>query len=409
MVQTSEDLFFSDKETKQYLSVTLQLYPTEEQAELIRRTIGSCRFYHNMALEDSVWEETESGRSMFKVPYPSTYKQEYAFLREVDSSALSNQQLIVKQTFKNHHKNPRHFGRPKYRSKRDRNQSYKTSVTKNNIRLEHNILVLPKVGRVKAHRYMRLDGVIKNVTIKLEPTGCYYAVVMYDVGVRIKPQRFTEINTLLANQRVIGLDMGLNNFIVDSEGLEWENPRFYGKYEEEIAKLDKKISHKLRAYKSITKQSGKKLSECKNYQKLKQQRARLYQRLTNRRKDYINKVVNYYLERYDVVFVEDLGIKGMQKDQKHSKSIGDVSWGLFLGRLKLKAIQVGKIIVTVDRYYPSSQLCNVCATQNIGICDLSIREWECITCGMIHNRDINAAINIKQEGIREYLVKTNTR
>lgn len=402
MVETGNEQFFSEWDSKQYLSLTLELYPTEEQGRLIRRTIGCCRFYHNLVLEDSKWEEATNGRNLFKVPSPASYKSEYEFLKEVDSSALANQQLIVRQTFKNHRKNPRHFGRPKYKSRRDRVQSYRTSFTNNNIRLGHNYLQLPKIGQIKTHRYLTIDGTLKSATIKLEPTGRYIAVLLYDVGARPKPQYQTDIDFLLTSQKVVGLDLGLGDIVVDSYGKKWGNPRLSKRYESEISKLNRQLSHKYNAYKAIYHHTGKKLSECKNYQKIRRKLARLHERIANRRKDYINKIVNYYISNYDVILVETLDIQSMQTNRQMSKAIGDVSWRMIVERLKLKALQIGKVVIAIGQGYPSSQECNVCRCLNPDVRNLSVREWECIHCGAQHDRDINASLNIQRQGLRIY-------
>jgi putative transposase len=361
-------------------SYKFRLYPNEEQKQLFSKTFGCSRAIWNMMLADKIKYYEDTKETLHNTP--AQYKKEFAWLREVDSLALTNVQLNLQKAYKNFFRSG--FGFPKFKKKSHR-QSYKTNNQKGTIALENGYVKLPKVGRVKVKANRQINGVIKSATISMTPTGKYHISILCE----------TEITPLTKTNSSVGVDLGISNFAILSTGEKIGNKRFLSKLSKKLAKEQKILSRQG----LLAKKNGRKLSDCRNYQKQKLKVARIHEKIANQRKDFLNKLSTNLIKNHDVICIEDLSSKNLMKSHKLAKSIGDVSWSDFVRMLEYKANWYDKRISKISRWYPSSQICSDCGFSS-GKKPLSVREWTCTNCGIHHDRDINASINILNEGLR---------
>ena len=361
-------------------SYKFRLYPNEEQKQLFSKTFGCSRAIWNMMLADKIKYYEDTKETLHNTP--AQYKKEFAWLREVDSLALTNVQLNLQKAYKNFFRSG--FGFPKFKKKSHR-QSYKTNNQKGTIALENGYVKLPKVGWVKVKAHRQINGVIKSATISMTPTGKYHISILCE----------TEITPLSKTNSSVGVDLGISNFAILSTGEKIGNKRFLSKLSKKLAKEQKILSRQG----LLAKKNGRKLSDCRNYQKQKLKVARIHEKIANQRKDFLNKLSTNLIKNHDVICIEDLSSKNLMKSHKLAKSIGDVSWSDFVRMLEYKANWYDKRISKISRWYPSSQICSDCGFSS-GKKPLSVREWICTNCGSHHDRDINASINILNEGLR---------
>ena len=360
-------------------SYKFRLFPNLEQRIFFEKTFGCSRFIWNQMLADRIAHYEETGDSLKNTP--AQYKSQFPWLKEVDSLALANVQLNLNTAYKSFFQSG--FGFPKFKSKKAA-QSYKTNSQKGLITIIDGKIKLPKVGWVKLKLHRQPKGLIKSATISKTATGKYFISILCEEEIVFLPK--TDSN--------IGIDLGLENFAILSTGEEIGNPKFLTSLSKKLAKEQKILSRRG----LLAKKKGIKLSESSNYQKQKLKVARLHEKIANQRKDFLHKLSTNLIKNHDVICIEDLASRNLMKNHHLARSIGDASWAEFVRQLHYKADWYGKKIVTISRWFPSSQLCSSCGVRS-GKKPLSIREWTCENCGTHHDRDINASLNILKEGL----------
>ena len=356
-----------------------RIYPNTEQKEFFARCFGCVRFFYNKSLSDmnDIYKATNKMKNIT----PASYKSDYPFLKEVDSLALSNAQLNRNTAFKSFfsHKS----GSPKFKSKRY-DQSYTTN-NQGSVKVSSNnrYISIPKCLRIRIKMHRNFEGTIKSITVSRTTDNKYYISLLVE----------TEIEPLEVTEKMIGLDLGIKDLIVDSNGHKYKNHKYLTKSLEKLAKEQRKLSHMVKG------------SNNRNKQRIKI--AKLHKKIQNQRNDYLHKLSKKIIDENQVITLEDLKVIDMEQNNKLARNITDASWSRFVTMLTYKADWYGRTVVKVPSNYPSSQLCSICSYKNSITKDLGIRKWTCPKCGTIHDRDINAAKNILSKGI-EILTKDGT-
>lgn len=309
---------------------------------------------------------------------PAQYKEEFPFLKEVDSLALANSQLHLQNAYNNFFKSPK-VGFPKFKSKKDNHRSYTTNSQKGSILLVNNCIKLPKVGyvKVKQHRIIPANQTIKSATISQTPAGKYYVSILVEYEYEIP-------NKTLDRNKALGLDYSSHSFYVDNQGNEANYPKFYRNAQKVLSKEQRKMS--LMKYGS------------NNYHKQKTRVANIQEHISNQRKDWLHKLSHKLANEYDYICIEDINMRGMAQTLTLGKSTMDNGFGMFRDFLRYKMQEKGKQLIKIDRWFPSSKTCHICGCVNKNL-KLSDRVWTC-ECGETLNRDENAAINILREGLK---------
>jgi len=365
-----------------------RLYPDREQAELFQKTFGCCRFLYNHMLADKTEMYEKTGK--MKRLTPAGYKKDHPWLKEVDSLALANVQLHLESAYKKYFSQEK-AGHPKFKSKHRSRKSYTTNVVNGNIRIEGGKLRLPKAGYVKirCHREIPEDYVLKSVTVSMEPSGKYYAALLYEYPVS---ENQAGGKNMAARERagtggtpdVLGIDFAMQGMAVFSDGSRAGYPMYYRKAQERISREQRKLSHCRKG--------------SRNYGKQKRILAKCYEKVRNQRKDYLHKLSRKIADGHDAAAVEDIDMKGMSRCLKFGKSVMDDSYGAFRNMLGYKLKDQGKELVVVGRFFPSSRMCSRCGHVKEEL-RLDERIYRC-GCGNCMDRDVNAAVNIREEGRR---------
>lgn len=343
---------------------------------MLAKTFGCVRFIYNRMLSDKIkcYEETKQKLNNT----PAQYKKEFGWLKEVDSLALANAQMNLQTAYNNFFRNPK-MGFPKFKSKKSNHRSYTTNYINGNIIIENGCIRLPKVGlvKVKQHRQIPANYKLKSVTVSQTPSGKYYASILFEYEKQVQEKE---------PQTFLGLDFSMHELYKDSDGKEPAYPGYY-------RQAEKRLKHEQRKLSKMQKGSN-------NRRKQRIKVAKLHEKVANQRKDFLHKQSRQIAKANDCVCIEDLDMKAMSQSLRFGKSVSDNGWGMFTSFPQYKLEEQDKLLVKVDRFFASSQICSSCGYKNPDTKDLSVRVWDCPECGAHHDRDENAAINIRNEGMR---------
>ena len=345
-----------------------RLYPNKEQQEYFAKCFGSTRFIYNQMLADKIEYYKKTGEMLNNTP--AQYKEEYSWLKDVDSLALANAQQNLNKAYKNFFRD-KSVGFPKFKSKKRNRHSYTTNNQNGTIYIENKHIKLPKLkSMIKIVQHRKFDGKIKSCTISKTPTNKYYVSILVD----------EDINRLPKSNNKVGIDLGIKDFAITSDGEVFENPKWLRKSEKRLTKLQKDLSRKKKG--------------SKNRDKARLKVAKLHEKITNQRKDFLHKLSSKIINENQVIVIEDLKVSNMLKNHKLAKAINEVSWYEFRRQLEYKTEWYGREIIIAPSNYASSQLCSSCGYKNPEVKNLKLREWICPECDTYHDRDLNASKNL---------------
>ena len=360
-----------------------RIYPNKEQRILIAKTFGCCRFVYNYYLDKRIqsYKENKTSLNYYDCCKDLTsLKKKLEWLKEPDKCSLQNSLKDLDHAYQKFFKE--HSGFPKFKNKKTHRFSYRTQNYNNGTAIQflNNHIKLPKLGLVKTRDKQIPQGRILNATISQEPSGKYYcSICCTDVEIQSLPQTNNQV----------GVDLGIKDFAITSDGVKYSNPKYLQQSLNKLAKLQRELSRKTRG--------------GSNWNKARIKVARQYEKIANQRKDYLQKLSTELIRENDIICIENLSISKMIQENKTNmrRNIGDVSWYEFTRQLQYKADWYERKIIKVDKYFASSQTCNCCGKKYPTTKDLGVREWICPNCKSVLDRDINAAINILNEGLKQ--------
>jgi putative transposase len=357
-----------------YKAYKYRIYPTREQETLLTKSFGCARWFWNYALNlcQETYKATGKGltRGYIQGLLPAL-KKEYEWLTEPYSQCLQVVALNLSTAYKNFF--DKRAMLPKFKSKHGRQSiSYPQ-----NVKFDGDKINLPKIGLVHCQRHRDFEGDIKTVTVSRNPDGKHFVSVLVDDG-KADPE-------LVPVDKAIGIDVGLTHFAITSDGSKFGNPKFFVKHQRNLKRKQQKLS--------------KKKKGSQNRKKERLVVAKVHAKIARCREDFLHKLSRKIVNENQVIAVENLNIKGMVKNHNLAKAISDVGWGMFCTMLKYKAESEGKQYIEIDRWFPSSKTCHVCLNR-VDNLTLDVRAWTCKHCGTHHDRDVNAAINIRNEALR---------
>ena len=369
-------------------AIKYRVYPTTEQSIMFAKTFGCCRKVYNLMLSDKIEGYKATGK--FPTVTPAKYKNDYPYLREVDSLALANKQMDLQEAFRNTFSKSRKKknGFPKFKSAKHSRKSYTTNNQKGTVAIiDNKCIKLPKIGKVKAviHRVPDDSWTIKSATVSQESDGKYYISVLFEFENTVNPYVADKTNA-------IGLDYASDGLYVDSNGNTGTNHKYYRESHDKLAKAQRKLSR----------MQGSKKHEVKSNNYIKQLRKvnKIHRHIANQRLDNLHKISTKIANSYDVVCVESLNMRSMANHGfGNGKATLDNGYGMFLSMLEYKLSDRNKYLIKVDKWFPSSQICHCCGMLHPEMKNLAIRKMTC-DCGLTISRDQNAAINILKEGLR---------
>ena len=345
-----------------------RIYPDAEQMQFFAKCFGCVRFVYNRMLSDRIEHYNLTGKSLNNTP--AQYKSEFTWLKEVDSLALANAQMNLNTAYRNFFRDKSN-GFPKFKSKKNNNFSYTTNNQKGTVYVENGYIKLPKLkSPVKIRQHRSFEGVIKSCTISKAPSGKYHISILVE----------TEIQKLPESDMRVGIDVGIKDFAVLSNGESYKNPKHLRKSEKRLAKLQRDLSRK---------QIG---SSNRNKARIKV--AKLHEKIANQRMDFLHKKSTEIIRENQAIVIEDLKVKNLMKNHNLAKSIAEVSWSRFREMLDYKSRWYGRELIIAPPDYPSSQLCSDCGNRSSQTKDLACRVYICPECGLEIDRDYNASLNL---------------
>lgn len=365
-------------------SYKYRIYPNNEQQLYLQKTFGCTRFIYNQMLADRIKNHEENKEKDIKnVKYttPANYKKEFEWLKEIDSLALCNAQMNLDKAYKNFFRRikngDKEVGFPKFKSKKNNHKSYTTnnmvgeSTPNGTIYIENNRIKLPKLkSLIKIKQHRAFIGLIKSCTISQKPSGKYFISILVD----------TENIQLPKCENKVGIDLGIKEFAITSDGEIFSNPKWFRKSEKRLTKIQRDLSRKVKG--------------SKNRNKARLKVAKLHEKIFNQRQDFLHKLSHYIINENQVIVIEDLKVSNMVKNHRLAKTINEVSWFEFRRQLEYKALWYGRNMIIAPTFYASSQLCSNCGNKSSQTKDLSCRTYICLICGMTMDRDINASKNL---------------